>query len=316
MGEVVTRAHLRRLTRDVHAWVGAGGDSNAGAVETKNGVIVLDAQQNATLGRAFRESLRCALDKPVLKVVNTHYHMDHIAGNVVFADEAPIIAHEKTVAKLHALLGAPNDDGQWVVTDTLTKVRAFYGPNTGELIADDKSAWDWFENRFAPPEFDEVTLCPPTETFSDRYEIRLATDDVAHVVRLTYDGPSHCDGDIIMHVPKARVAFLGDLLFEGRFPWLGDCDLDGWIRTLEHTLSLDLEIVVPGHGVPVTLKEVGAFRDMLKTLRDAVAAKIREGASEEAAVAEVRLPEFAHLGRYNEWLGFNVRNAYRYLKSN
>ena len=111
------------------------------------------------------------------------------------------------------------------------------------------------------------------------------------------------------------MACLGDLLFEGRFPWLGDCDLDGWIRTLEHTLSLELDIVVPGHGVPVTLKEVGAFRDLLKTLRDAVAARIAEGASEDATVAEVQLPEFAHLGRYNEWLSFNVRNAYRYLKA-
>ena len=163
MGEVVRQAHLRRLTRDVYGWIGAGGDSNAGAVETKDGLIVLDAQQNTALGRAFRESLRDELGKPVEKVINTHYHMDHIAGNVVFADEAPIIAHEKTVEKLHALLGKPNANGQWVVADTLTKVRAFYGPNASELIPDDDPAWDWFENRFAPPEFDAVTLCPPMQ---------------------------------------------------------------------------------------------------------------------------------------------------------
>jgi glyoxylase-like metal-dependent hydrolase (beta-lactamase superfamily II) len=309
--EVVKQAHLRTLAPGVHAWIGAGGDSNAGAVETGDGIVVLDAQQNTSLGQAFRQALRAKIGKPVEKLVNTHYHMDHVAGNVVFADEAPILAHEKTPEKLHALLGAPDGRGRWTITETITKIRAFYGPNTSDLIGVGDPAWDWFEKRFAPPEYDELVICPPTETFADRYEVR--TDD--DVVRFYYRGPAHCDGDLIMFLPKARIAFMGDLLFHGRFPWLGDCDLDGWIETLDHTLTLDLDIVVPGHGVPVTLKEVASFRDLLKDLRRAVAEKISQGASEEAAAAEVALPAYAHMGRYDQWLGFDVRNVYRYLKA-
>lgn len=309
--EIVRQAHLRKLATGIHAWIGAGGDSNAGAVETRDGLVVLDAQQNTALGRAFREALRSSIGKPVEKLVNTHYHLDHVAGNVVFADEAPIVAHERTPEKLRALLGAPDSRGRWTITETITKIHAFYGPNTSDLIGDGDPAWAWFEKRFAPSDYDELIVCPPTETFADRYEIRLADD----VVRFIYRGPAHCDGDLIMVMPKARIAFMGDLLFHGRFPWLGDCDLDGWIETLGYTLSLDLDVVVPGHGVPVSLKEVAEFRDLLKALRRAVAAKIGEGASEDAAVAEVALPEYAHMGRYDEWLRFDVRNVYRYLKA-
>jgi hypothetical protein len=49
-------------------------------------------------------------------------------------------------------------------------------------------------------------------------------------------------------------------------------------------------------------------------MREEVGRAVRSGASEETAVEEVRLPEYAHLPRYEEWLRFNIRSAYRYLK--
>ena len=308
--DTVTAAHLRPLAEGVFAWIGARGDSNAGAIDTPEGLLVIDAQQHAGLARRFREALREAVDKPVRALIDTHYHLDHIAGNVVFADEAPILAHEKTLEKLHTHLG-PDDGGQWVVTDLMTKIRMFYGPNTPELIPDGDPGWAWFEQRFAPAEYDTMVVKPPTETFADSFAFHLPGDRV----RLDYHGPAHCDGDLIVYLERRKVAFLGDLLFCGRFPWLGDSDLDGWIATLEHVLTLDLDVVVPGHGVPVTLREVAWFRDLLAALREAVARSIAGGSSEEAAVREVELPAFAEIPRYREWIPYNVRNAYRYLRA-
>jgi cyclase len=113
----------------------------------------------------------------------------------------------------------------------------------------------------------------------------------------------------------AKVAFLGDLMFYGRFPWLGDCDLDGWIEQLARILSLDIDMVVPGHGPVVTLAEVAEFRVLLLAIRGAAANAISMGASEEAAVQKAGLGQFEHMPRYREWMPFNVRAAYRYLKS-
>jgi cyclase len=116
---------------------------------------------------------------------------------------------------------------------------------------------------------------------------------------------------VVVHLEKV---FLGDLLFHGRFPWLGDCDLDGWIDRLARVLTLDVTVVIPGHGVPTDLQSVKQFRDMLIALRAAVAQAIKSGWSEEAAVRDVNLPQYAGINRYNDWMPLDVKAAYRYLK--
>src|SRR5262245_4304219 len=246
----MTEPQLRQIAAGVHAWIGAGGDSNAGAVETPHGLMVIDAQQSRALGERFRDALRAAIAAPVRAVVNTHYHLDHVAGNVAFA-ELPIIAHAKTLHALERELGLMRAQGV-AVTDTLAKIRMFFGANFEELVPEQQRAW--FTQRVSGPA--AMMVKPPSDTFADRLELRLPAD----VLRMEYWGPAHCDGDIVIHLENAGVIFLGDLLFHGRFPWLGDCDFDGWIAALDRVLAMDLKIIIPGHGEPCTLREVAQFR--------------------------------------------------------
>jgi glyoxylase-like metal-dependent hydrolase (beta-lactamase superfamily II) len=303
-------AHLRPLVEGVYVWIGAGGDSNAGAIDTPDGILAIDAQQNESLARELAVALREQVGKPLRGLINTHYHADHIAGNSVVAGDAPILAHERTLAKLRTLLG-PTRSGAWIVTDIATKAALFYGENIQDLVPTTDPAWRFFESRFAPAEYRTLSIKPPTETFADRYAFHLPAERVS----LEYCGPAHCDGDIFIHLARGKVVFLGDLFFHERFPWLGDCDLDGWIATLDRVLALDAAIVVPGHGPPTGLKELASFRDLLRDIRAAVAAAIRSGASEDAAACEVTLPQYAALPRYEQWLSFDIRAAYRYLRN-
>lgn len=110
------------------------------------------------------------------------------------------------------------------------------------------------------------------------------------------------------------VAFLGDLFFNGRFPWFGDCDLNHWISCLDRVLRMKVETVIPGHGPPASLKEAAAFRDLLAAVRDSVGAAIDAGLSEDAAAREVVVAEYVEMQRYKEWMPFNVRAAYRYMR--
>jgi len=301
-------AHLVTVADGVHAWIGAGGDSNAGAIETPEGVIVIDTQQYPRLARQMRAAVLAKTGQPLRVVVNTHCHLDHTSGNTVFAD-VPILAHEKTLAAMNACLGARSGDA-WTIDDFPTKLRFLFGQNILELVPDGDPARRWFESRISLADYDTVVIRPPNETFADRFAFHLPDD----TVRLHYFGPAHCDGDIVVHLEKRKVAFLGDLLFHGRFPWLGDCDLDGLIAALGRVLALDIAVVVPGHGPPATLADVARFRDMLAELRGAVDRAIKTGVSEEAAVAEVALPQYAHIQRYAEWMPLDVRAAYRYLR--
>ena len=76
---------------------------------------------------------------------------------------------------------------------------------------------------------------------------------------------------------------------------------------------MDVKTTIPGHGPPATLKEVAQFRDLLAAVRGAVDRALKDGSSEDAAVREVALPQYAAMPRYKEWMPFNVRAAYRYL---
>lgn len=302
-------ARLQQVARGVHAWIGAGGDSNSGAIETPLGLLLVDSQQHRELATRFRDALRAQLDTPVHMLLNTHHHFDHIGGNSLFATDAPIVAHEITRRKLMAVLDRQPDGGS-VVSDLPTIAALFYGENIQELVTETDPAWDWVVQRFSRPGFQQLTIVPPSQTFADRMVVHLPHDRV----EIAYHGPAHSQADLTVHLVKAKVIFLADLFFYGRVPWIGDCDLEGWIAVLDRILKLDVEVVIPGHGVPTTRKELADFRDLLAALHDAVAAAVRGGRSEDAAVHEVRLPQYVHMQRYDEWMPFNIRSAYRYLR--
>jgi len=298
----MSEAQLRQIGAGVHVWIGAGGDSNAGAIETPHGLIVIDAQQSRELGEKFRDALKFSFKGPFRTIVNTHYHLDHVAGNVAFAG-APIVAHEKTLRALERETGAFS--GEVTVNDAMSKVRMFFGSNFAELVPE--SARTWFFDRVngAAP----MIVLPPSEIFADRMEVRLPGDTLS----MEYWGPAHCDGDLVICLKNAGVVFLGDLFFHGRFPWFGDCDLSGWIAALDRVLKMDVKTVVPGHGAPGSLKDVSAFRDLLAGVRTAVEHALTAGLSEDAAVNDILLADYAAMPRYKEWMPFNIRSAYRYL---
>ncbi len=299
---------LLQVADGVFAWIGAGGDSNAGAFQTPDGLVAIDAQQYPRLAQQFRGALTAATGRPVVKLIDTHCHLDHTAGNIMFAD-VPILAHQKTLEAMHTALG-PLTGTHWTVSDYATKIRFMFGMNLFDLVPETDPAQPWFRNRISLPDYDTMVIAPPTETFADTFEFRVPGD----VVRLDYWGPAHCDGDIVVHMVARKVIFLGDLLFYRRFPWLGDCDLDGWIDRLGSVLALDIDVVIPGHGPPTDLTEVKRFRDMLIALRAGVDKAIKAGVSEDAAMREVKLPDYADIPRYADWLPLDVKATYRYLR--
>jgi hypothetical protein len=73
---------------------------------------------------------------------------------------------------------------------------------------------------------------------------------------------------------------------------------------------MDVEAVIPGHGPPATLRDVAAFRALLSDVLRAVTSAVKAGWSEEAVIAQTRLPQHAGLPRYDAWLPANLRATY------
>src|SRR5688572_5870047 len=57
-----------------------GFNSNAGFVVTEDGVVVVDALGTIALGEALLKAIRAVTDKPIRRVIVTHYHADHFYG--------------------------------------------------------------------------------------------------------------------------------------------------------------------------------------------------------------------------------------------
>lgn len=72
---------------------------NTAFIVTAEGVVVIDTGPSRRYGEEMREAIARVTDKPVVKVLLTHHHPDHVLGNQAFAD-VPIAALEGTTELL------------------------------------------------------------------------------------------------------------------------------------------------------------------------------------------------------------------------
>ncbi|SDJ93469.1 MBL fold metallo-hydrolase [Streptomyces indicus] len=96
-------------------------------------------------------------------------------------------------------------------------------------------------------DFGTIAITPASLTYSRRMTLHTAGCEVV----LIHPGVAHTTGDSIVWLPRQRIVFTGDLIFEGGTPFLPMGSLSGSLRALDVLRELGAETVVPGHG-PVT----------------------------------------------------------------
>ena len=253
--------------------------SNAGFVVTDAGVVVFDALGTPSLAWTLRQRIREITDQPVVKVIVSHYHADHIYGLQVFQDEgAKILAPRGAYEYLESITAAERLD----------------------------------ERRFSldPWVNDDTRLVRPDLLIEDEYHFTVGEIDF----RVNYLGSAHSDGDMTLYVVQDRVLFSGDIIFEGRVPFVGDADTKRWLETLESLETDRLVALVPGHG-PAARKPVEAIartREYLAYLREVMGAAVED--LEDFASAY----EAADWSRFERLPAFDAahrRNAYQVVLS-
>ena len=133
----------------------------------------------------------------------------------------------------------------------------------------------------------------PVITFNDELSFHLNGDEA----RAIHVPNAHTDGDSFIHFKSTNVIHMGDLMFNGLFPYIdvdagGNVDgvLAGYVRAL--ALTDEDTLVVPGHGPVATKKDLISNRAMIQTVRDRVAALIGERKSLEAVLAAAPTAEY------------------------
>jgi glyoxylase-like metal-dependent hydrolase (beta-lactamase superfamily II) len=114
-------------------------------------------------------------------------------------------------------------------------------------------------------------------------------------VRAIHFPEGHTDGDIVIYFTESNVVHLGDLMFNGQFPFVDlshGGNVEGVARNLKkilHDLPPDAKII-PGHGPLADRDDLVAYHQMLVKTTDIVRKRIAAGTSREDVIAE-GLPE-------------------------
>jgi glyoxylase-like metal-dependent hydrolase (beta-lactamase superfamily II) len=111
----------------------------------------------------------------------------------------------------------------------------------------------------------------PTKTFA----AGLTLNANGEQIRLTRVAPAHTDTDIFVFFPKANVLHMGDVFFNGMYPFIDVSTggkIDGMIAGVETALQVanGQTKIVPGHGPLGHRASLEAYRHMLTTVRDRV----------------------------------------------
>jgi cyclase len=282
---------LREVARDVYACLQEEkglGTSNSGLVNRAGGLVV-DTFWDLPHTRDLIDHYAKVWRQPARRVVNTHHNGDHCWGNQLFTD-AEIIGHRKCVA---AFGRERPEVMQMLRSQTESSIPAM------RSLAAKLADWD----------FTGIELKPPTTIVDDRMTIEL--DGIP--VELIYVGPAHTGGDVIVHLPRERVVFTGDVLFRLCTPIGWDGTFDRWIAALDEIVALGPAVVVPGHGPLCGVEGPREMRAYLEYVRGEARRFFDAGVSVVDAASRV------DLGPYASWteperIVFQMERAYRELR--
>jgi len=206
---------------------------NAYLVETRDGIVAIDSTLTESESKALRQELE-ALGKPLLAVLITHPHPDHVAGitNLLAKDNAKVVATQP-VLDLMRKLEEPKRK-QWTPVFGSEWVQKWTYPNT-VIKSGDK-------------------LSLGGVTFS--------------VLDVGPGGDSEANSVWFIESPK-KTAFLSDLIFNGTHSYVADGYLLAWLANLSvlERLCEGMDMVFPGHGAPAAPQQLIANqREYLLTL--------------------------------------------------
>jgi glyoxylase-like metal-dependent hydrolase (beta-lactamase superfamily II) len=133
----------------------------------------------------------------------------------------------------------------------------------------------------------------PTDTFADRRSVPANGDQII----LAYVPPAHTDTDILVHFSKGNVLHMGDLFFNGTYPFIDAStrgNINGMISASGRALQMvdDKTRIVPGHGPLGDRAALQRYRTMLTAIRDKVRAQKAKGATLEQVQADQPTAEF------------------------
>lgn len=224
---------------------------NTGFIVTEQGVLVIDTGPSKRYGEAMRQAIAKVTDKPLLKVILTHHHPDHVLGNQAFRD-VPIAALAGTTALL---------------------------AEQGDAMAENmyRMVGDWM--RGTEVLLPTVNLEPGMLQVGERQLQLLALRGHTGADLAVFDKQSGVlfAGDV--------------LFYQRALTTPGTPGLDIWLTDIEQLQALPWKQIVPGHGpLTSDASPLVQMRDYLQWLDDVMRQGAEQG-TEMNELIRIPIPE-------------------------
>ena len=214
----------------------------------------------------------------VQAIVITHAHWDHILGPEHFPG-LPVIAQARYLDVLDV-----------------------HGSDLKRQV-EDWASQNWI--RRAQP------FVPPVPTYAFDTELTLTLGELR--LRLIHT-PGHTPDQCVIYHEASGTLWAADMLTDTEVPFIGH-SLDAFAETLDFLATLDIRVLIPGHGNPATdaaeiRTRISEDRAYLAALRECVIAAVTSGATlpgTVAACAGIPYPRPCDVPYAHEW---NVETAY------
>lgn len=215
-------------------------DGNSVLIRAPDGLVVFDTGRHE---QAFTGRIIDAADAwklPVAAIVNSHWHLDHVSGNVPLRERWPR-------AEVHASL-AIEDAMRHFLADSRKNIAA----RLQTLPADSAEAG------YARASLARIDAGPklfPTDPVRASGERRIA--GMTFHVGLEENAVS--GGDVWLLDPSTRTLLAGDLV-NFPAPFFDTACPRGWSEALGRLDAQAFDTLVPGHGAPMRHAQFGRYR--------------------------------------------------------
>ena len=226
---------LHDIGKGIYAYLqpdGSWGWSNAGLIVDGDQSLLVDTLFDLRLTEAMLSEMRraTAAAESINTLINTHANGDHCWGNQL-VEGAEVITSRSSAEEMAEVPAAMLAQAMQMA------------PNMGTLGA-------YILRIFGDFDFAGIAPVAPTRTFEGELTLQVGDKEV----QLIEVGPAHTRGDLLVHLPRERVVFTGDILFINGHPIVWAGPVRNWINACDRIMEMDVDVIVPGHG-PITDKQ-------------------------------------------------------------
>lgn len=236
-----------------------GGGGNTAVFVGADGLTVVDTK-NPGWGQPILDKIKEFSNKPVVRIINTHTHGDHVSGNVEFPATVDVVVQANTKTNMERMApvtgltppGAPPQPN-------------IFTQNNGRGMA--------------------------KRTFADKMTIGSGADQID----LYYFGRGHTNGDAWVVWPALRIMHAGDI-FSGKVAPILDANNGGSGLDIGNSLTKgadtvkNVDTIITGHSGQMTMADLREYAQFNKDFLEFVRAGVAAGKTPEAIAGEYKVP--------------------------